>query len=95
MIREIDGGSSHLSQNSTIAHFGLGLATIIDSVIVTWVGGKNQILLNQKGNQVIKIQEKNNKKWYYPFRWLPGVMVAVILLFIFLRKRNLLKFLLS
>ena len=44
MIREIDGGgSSHLSQSSTIAHFGAGNAAIADSIIVTWVGGKKQI----------------------------------------------------
>jgi len=58
MIREIDGGgSSHLSQNTTIAHFGLGQAISIDSVIVTWTGGKRQILTNQPINQLIVIEE--------------------------------------
>lgn len=57
MIREIDGGSSHLSQNSTIAHFGLGSATKLDSVIVTWVGGKRQILTNQNVNTLLVITE--------------------------------------
>lgn len=58
MIREIDGGaSSHISQNSTIAHFGLGTATQIDSVIVTWVGGKQQVLTKQKPNQLLIITE--------------------------------------
>ncbi len=57
MIREIDGGSSHLSQNSTIAHFGLGNATTIDSVIVKWIGGKKQMLTNQKINTLITITE--------------------------------------
>ncbi len=58
MIREIDGGgSSHLSQNSTIAHFGLGTSTRVDSVIVTWVGGKKQLVLNQKVNQLLLIKE--------------------------------------
>lgn len=38
-IREIGGGSSYLSQNSSRAHFGLGTYTSIDSVVVEWPGG--------------------------------------------------------
>ncbi|MEM6316318.1 MAG: CRTAC1 family protein [Bacteroidota bacterium] len=69
MIREIDGGgSSHLSQNSTVAHFGIGPATQVDSVMVTWTGGKEQILLNQPVNQILKIEETPDKSgntvWY-------------------------------
>ena len=68
MIREIDGGgSSHLSQNSTTAHFGLGNAKMADSVMVTWLGGKKQLLLNQEANQVLTIVEVKDKplnKWY-------------------------------
>lgn len=69
MIREVDGGSSHLSQNSTIVHFGLGDATSVDSLIVTWVGGKRQVLLNQAANNMITIveapSEKRNGWWIY------------------------------
>ena len=57
MMREIDGGSSHLSQNSTVAHFGLGTAITVDSVIVTWIGGKKQIFTNQKANVKLTIVE--------------------------------------
>jgi len=57
LIREIDGGSSHLSQNSTIAHFGLGDATVVDSVIVKWLGGKKQVLVQQPVNTMITIVE--------------------------------------
>lgn len=67
MIREIDGGSSHLSQNSSVVHFGVGAVTKIDSIILTWVGGKNQVLLNQPVNHVIKIAEiKNGRKKIQP-----------------------------
>jgi len=62
MIREIDGGSSHLSQNSTIAHFGLGAATAVDSVIVTWTGGKKQVLVNQPANKMLVITEAPGEK---------------------------------
>ena len=54
MIREIDGGSSHASQNSSIAHFGLGAATMADTVRITWLGGKEQVLVHQKANQLLK-----------------------------------------
>lgn len=58
MMREIDGGgSSHLSQNSTIAHFGLGSANVVDSVIVTWPGGKKQVLVDQPVNQLLTVTE--------------------------------------
>jgi hypothetical protein len=63
MIREIDGGSSsHLSQNSVIAHFGLGKNTTVDSVIVKWTGGKEQILLGPEVNTLITVVEKPDKK---------------------------------
>ena len=60
MIREVDGGSSHASQNSSIVHFGLGLNQKIDSVTVTWPGGKAQSLINPKINSLIKIEESPN-----------------------------------
>lgn len=62
MIREIDGGSGYNSQNSTIAHFGVGQAAAVDSVIVTWLGGKRQILTNQSVNQQLTIVELEGGK---------------------------------
>jgi hypothetical protein len=63
MIREIDGGgSSHLSQNSSIAHFGLGSEIKVDSIKVTWVGGKTQFLTNQSANQLVTIIETEGQK---------------------------------
>ena len=70
MIREIDGGSSsHLSQNSLIAHFGLGSATKIDRITVYWTGGNTQELVGVQANQLITITEIPRKKsakfnWY-------------------------------
>jgi len=57
MIREVDGGSSHASQNSSIIHFGLGDNKKIDSLIVTWPGGKTQNMEEVIPNQLIEIQE--------------------------------------
>jgi hypothetical protein len=79
MIREIDGGgSSHISQNSTIAHFGLGSASIIDSVIVNWPGGKQQILTNQKINTLLVIKESASPKSSNWFIIAIGLLVLVI-----------------
>jgi len=39
-VKEIyGGGASHVSQHSSIIHFGLGTATTIDSVRVEWTNG--------------------------------------------------------
>ena len=56
MIREVDGGSSHASQNSSILHLA-GSNKKIDSLIISWPGGK-QYLLNVDSNQLIEINEK-------------------------------------
>ncbi len=66
MMREIDGGSSsHSSQNSTIAHFGLGTSTMIDSVVVIWTGGKSQTIQDIPVNQRLLITEEieENRAW--------------------------------
>ncbi|MCB0656620.1 MAG: CRTAC1 family protein [Saprospiraceae bacterium] len=70
MLREIDGGgSSHISQSSTIAHFGLGSTDRADSVLVTWVGGHQQLLTDVPANQLLTITEtphrKSSKTWYF------------------------------
>ena len=62
MIREVDGGSSHASQNSSIIHFGLGENKKVDSLIVTWPGGKKQYLLNLIPNNLIQIEETISKE---------------------------------
>ncbi|MBW8050349.1 MAG: T9SS type A sorting domain-containing protein [Cytophagales bacterium] len=56
-IREIDGGSSHLSHHSTIAHFGLGIYTAVDTIEVTWPDGKSQFLSNIGVDTTILIVE--------------------------------------
>ncbi len=56
-IREIDGGSSYLSQNSRVAHFGLGTLTGVDSLIVTWPGGTRETFPGQAANQRVTLIE--------------------------------------
>lgn len=56
-IREVDGGSSHISQSSTISHFGLGSKTLVDSIVVRWLGGNVQVLKSPTLNSLIVIEE--------------------------------------
>ena len=88
MMREIDGGgSSHLSQNSTIAHFGLGNATTVDSVITTWLGGKQQVLLKQKANQLLTVREIPDNPSKLPY-FIALIILVVVGIGIYIRKRS-------
>jgi hypothetical protein len=88
MIREIDGGaSSHLSQNSIIAHFGIGKATKIDKITVYWTGGNQQILTNINPNQHLTITEIPQKKHGYLY-WLLAFVVLAIAGFVFIKKNK-------
>lgn len=64
LMKEIYAGSSHLSSNSTIAHFGLGTQSEIETLTVKWPGGHTQVLTNVAVNQHIKIQEDSSPQLY-------------------------------
>jgi enediyne biosynthesis protein E4 len=50
-------GQHYMSQNHIPVHFGLGQATIIDSLTIRWPGGITQILHNIAVNQTLTITE--------------------------------------
>jgi hypothetical protein len=56
-VREISGGSGHMSQNSPLVEFGLGSATIVDELTVTWPSGFRTETLNVAVDQVVAISE--------------------------------------
>ena len=57
-VWEVDGGSSFLSQNERIAHFGLGQsAGIVDLVTIEWSSGLVQHLHNISANQSLAVVE--------------------------------------
>lgn len=60
-IHEIDGGSSHGSHNSKIAHFGLGNIMALDSMVVVWPGSKKQKFLNVETNHHIIVREDSQE----------------------------------
>ncbi len=59
-IREVSGGSGYLSQSSLTAEFGLGSATVVDTVEVRWPSGILQDSLAVAADQRIRITERNN-----------------------------------
>lgn len=58
-LMEVDGGSSHASQNTSVLHFGLGTSSIADSVIVTFPSGVEEVLVDIGANQMIEITESS------------------------------------
>jgi len=54
---QIGAQSSYLSQNSTIAHFGLGDLGAAESVTVRFASGREVVQRNVAANQVITIEE--------------------------------------
>jgi hypothetical protein len=56
-IHEVNGGSSHMSQHTHIAHFGMGTDTIVDSLWVIWPNGGVQLLTEIAGDQRILVIE--------------------------------------
>lgn len=89
MIREIDGGSSsHLSQNSVIAHFGLGGISKIDKITVYWTGGNKQIITDTGVNRLITITEKPSPKPVHTILYWTSAAAILVLGFIIWYRRK-------
>lgn len=59
-IREVNAGSSYLSQNSSEVEFGLGNHNNIDTIIIEWTSGITQTLKNLPVNQKLIVIEKKD-----------------------------------
>ncbi|MBN1561035.1 VCBS repeat-containing protein [candidate division KSB1 bacterium] len=56
--RHISSQTGHAAQNSLIAHFGLGSAAKVDSIIIGWPSAnKRQVLAEKSANQKITVVE--------------------------------------
>ncbi|MBT7096105.1 hypothetical protein HN937_01950, partial [Candidatus Poribacteria bacterium] len=58
--RDVDGGSGLYSQSSLPVEFGLGSATLVDSVIVVWSSGSTQVLTDVAVDDAISIRQEGN-----------------------------------
>ncbi|HMP31526.1 MAG TPA: ASPIC/UnbV domain-containing protein, partial [Saprospiraceae bacterium] len=88
MMREVDGGgSSHLSQNSMVLHFGLDNQSTIDSIVVKWIGASSQKVLNVKSNQILEVvqDEEILHDPINPF-WIMTFLLVIILAVVFIIK---------
>jgi hypothetical protein len=56
--RTIRGGGSYLSVSDRRAHFGLGAATRVDELTITWPSGTRQILTDVPADQHLTIVER-------------------------------------
>ena len=57
-VHEYSGGfGTHASQNTSIAHFGLGNAEVVDSLVITWPGSEKSYFENIPVNQFLKIPQ--------------------------------------
>ena len=55
--RLVQSGSSYISQEDKRLHFGLGKATQVDALEVTWPDGTKTALQNVKANQILDIAQ--------------------------------------
>ncbi|MFN8394991.1 MAG: ASPIC/UnbV domain-containing protein [Bacteroidia bacterium] len=56
-IHEVNGGSSHMSQHTSIAHFGTGTDTSVDSLWIIWPNGGVHLLTDIPVDQRITVVE--------------------------------------
>jgi enediyne biosynthesis protein E4 len=60
-IREIAGGGSYLSQSDLRANFGVGDATVISAVEVTWPSGTRQTFRDLAADHFYQLEESQTK----------------------------------
>ncbi len=56
-IREVSSGSAYCSQNSLTVEFGLGSATLVDSLVIRWPSGMADTLTSLAVDRVMTIYE--------------------------------------
>lgn len=61
-IREVYAGESYMSANSFIVEFGVGDATRVEILQVTWLNGDTQTRHNIPANQRIRVTQKEEKR---------------------------------
>jgi hypothetical protein len=57
-MREVSAQSAYCSQNDLRVHFGIGDATVIDSIVIEWPSGIVQYLTKVMPDQIFDIEEE-------------------------------------
>ncbi len=89
LIREIDGGSSFISQSSSWAHFGLGDIDSINYVEVVWPGNRIQRVeqVSIDTNLVIKEEIQSTPKYWNRIGYVIIFVLFLGIFFIFKKKK--------
>ena len=58
-LREVRSGEGYGTVNSSFLHFGLGNATQIDSVVISWPSGLTQVIESPQVDQFVTVRESN------------------------------------
>jgi hypothetical protein len=67
-LREVQSGSSYLTQNDLRAHFGLGAANRSERLEIRWPGGATEVVEDLPANQIITVREGEGVVGRVPFR---------------------------
>ena len=68
LVREVQAGSSYLSQSDMRAHFGLGTAAAADRLEVRWPSGRVDVVQNVQAGQILTVREGAGVVAREPFR---------------------------
>jgi hypothetical protein len=60
-VDEVRSGSSYISNNDMRLHFGLGHATSVASIEVSWPSGKDEVFPGVAADQIISLKEGSGK----------------------------------
>jgi hypothetical protein len=56
LVRDVLAGSSYLSSEDPRLHFGLGGATVVPTVVITWPDGRLTRLSDVDANQLVQVK---------------------------------------
>ena len=59
--REVRSGDGYLSQRDLTLHFGIGGYEHVDSIVVRWQNGMEQLIKGVAANQVLSLEENGNE----------------------------------
>ena len=71
-IRDVRSGESYGLVNTFTQHFGIGVSTQVEKVIVRWPSGNVDEVWNPSVNQFLVITESEAKTYTYNNGWLPN-----------------------
>jgi len=67
-LREVQSGSSYLTQNDLRAHFGLGAANRSERLEIRWPSGATEVVQDLPANHLITVREGEGVVGRVPFR---------------------------